>query len=536
MLKLFILSISLLAAYSTAFGVEVDCQQEFQGSLIELNQSSMKEQTDKTILSNIDDIGRYFMQIGPTRILSREEEIILGNEILALEKELRTALFKNDYVFEKAIEMIDRVYKKDVLMTTILMTSSNRPKKTKHLTRLVSENIESLKEQYQEHQKLFSDSHITSASKRQLPGSKAAWRKLSKKRSQTPKTMSPFMLRIEVLESIYQSFMKTNQELQTLAKEVDNPPTERHKEYYQKKLRLIVLMYKVHENKSTLEKKIAKIKKIHKDYYDKREKLAKHNLKLVVSIAKTYQGTTSISLFDLIQSGNIGLARATQDFDPSRGNKFSTYATTWIRSFILDTISRSKHQVYIPVLTQRLVAKLKKIREEKLHSTMKNLPLESFLYEYKIRELTETDIIKTPEEMRREALKFQKNNSNLVKKALKAMNHLLETDAGYKLKSTGNTVKRDFGSDTKSESLLDFEHRELKSTLYRALSTLSEREIEILKLRRGLDGYREHTLREVGETLNISPSRTKQIEKKAFKKLLKNSKNNGLHVYDLTAD
>lgn len=258
-----------------------------------------------------------------------------------------------------------------------------------------------------------------------------------------------------------------------------------------------------HEELLTTDEEVELAQRIRKG--DKRalEKLTKANLRFVVSVAKQYQNQ-GLSLPDLINEGNVGLIKAAEKFDETRGFKFISYAVWWIRQSILQAIAEQSRLVRLPL---NQVGSVNKITRE----------LNKFEQEHErkpsVDEIAER--VDLPEDK--------------IADAMKANSRHVSMDAPIADGEDSSMI--DFLSGDSSNTDRELAIESLKAEVSRILKLLTDKEQKVLRAFFGIDGSPEMTLDEIGEKYNLTRERVRQIKEKALRRLRHNTKNKLLKSY-----
>ena len=414
----------------------------------------------------------YFQEIGGTRTLRREEEVILAKDLEAATAKLRSALYAIPSSAKLVVARWDAL--RALSHTGAKLSESVGEEETGEIAARVERAVKRVRSLLAEREKL-------------LDGPKSEQsRNLGRVDSRIARDMNRAQFSLAMLVELRENALALAGEIRKARRRT-------------KKLR--ELEQEAGVDKDRMLELANAVEDAHEVMTSVKNRFIEHNLKLVVAIAKDYRNL-GLSFPDLIQEGNLGLIRAVEKFDHRRGFKFSTYAVWWIRQALVRAIQNHSRTIRLPSHVHDRLQRSQRVRAE-LTGKLGREPTPAEL----APELgTDTGALESLDLLSREAISLES--------------------------SVAGTEKRleDFVADPTSSSPdqgLDGER--MRSGVGHLICVLTAREQLILRLRYGLGGEEEHTLEQIGQSLGLSRERVRQLEARALKKLRETVPAQNLH-------
>jgi RNA polymerase primary sigma factor len=455
----------------------------------------MKEarKTRQSSARDHDLVKVYLSQMSHIPPIKVEEERILAKELEDSRAELRERLLSSGLSATLALQLLEKIFRGQYPVDRVLLIEANDNKKKDLIRKELGKTVTIVRRHLVEHRHIFLDYLKIEGA----PKSRARLRQAMEiKIQQIVQVLLPYRMQVSRLIPMQRRTRLIQKRLILIEKQVehfnirDEDETRRERQALKQASNYMLL--RAQGSQQQIDVYLRSVDLSVNRYEQAKKNLSKKNLRLVVSIAKKFRNK-GLPFLDLIQEGNTGLLKALDRYQASRGNKFSTYATWWIKQTITRAIAYQSRTVRIPIHAINTLNRLIEVKEDFIKGQGR---------EPTIEELSKKSGLAAKE----------------VTRLLELNRSSLSLDQPY-----GNGDEGFFGDlieDERGETPFDAsQHIMLRESITSLLKTLSYREREVLKLRYGLgDGY-TYTLEEVGAIFKVSRERIRQIEVGALAKL-----------------
>ena len=411
----------------------------------------------------------YFQEIGGTRTLRREEEVLLAKELEAATQELRNALYSIPCAARHVVARWDAL--RALSHTGAKLSESAGDEETGEIAARVERAVKRLRIHLAERDKL---------------GKRPSQTSLQRVDARVAKDMHSAQLSLAILAELREKVTGLARQMRKTRR------TTR---------RLGSLETQAGLARDLLIERVGAVADAHERMTTVKNRFIEHNLKLVVAIAKDYRNL-GLSFPDLIQEGNLGLIRAVEKFDHRRGFKFSTYAVWWIRQALVRAIQNHSRTIRLPSHVHDRLQRSQRVRAE----LTGKLGRDPTLQELAPALGTDADSLESLDRLSREAISLESSVAGTEKRLEDFV-----ADPGSQIPDGGIDADR------------------MRSGVGALIGCLTPREQLILRLRYGLGGEEEHTLEQIGQSLGLSRERVRQLEARALKKLRETQPAQRLH-------
>ncbi|OHB66942.1 MAG: RNA polymerase subunit sigma-70 [Planctomycetes bacterium RBG_13_63_9] len=438
-----------------------------------------------------DPVRIYLMQMGEIPLLARREELDAAKRIKQSRTRFRNGMLATDYALHAAINLLESIRDGRLRLDRTIEVSVINVREKRRLMKLLDPNLRTLRHLVRQDRQDFA---VAINKRLRKKVRREAWRRLAVRRAKAVRLVEELGLRTQRLQPIFGKLRQISRRMNELKSQLAELRYTRQVGAKVDELRkeLCYLMRITLESPATLRRRIARTDGLLKEYEAAKRSLSAGNLRLVVSIAKRYRNR-GLSFLDLIQEGNTGLMRAVDKFEYTRGYKFSTYATWWIRQAITRAIADQSRTIRVPVHMIETMSRVRNVTRELIQKNGADPSIEETALAAGLSVDETTCVLR----MSRQPLS-------------------LDQPVG----EHDDTFFGEFLEDSREDDPLYGMNQELlKARIADVLSALDYREREIIRLRYGLaDGY-AYTLEEVGKIFSVTRERVRQIETKAVRAL-----------------
>ncbi len=439
--------------------------------------------------SESDSVEIYLKQMGQLPMLTRQQELDAARRIQCTRDRFRAHLLASDYILKRILGELQAVVDGQTRLDSVVEVALGNVKEKNRIRELLKPNLPTLQHLLELNRLDF----LLAIDEKRPPATRrAAWRRIMTRRRKAARLIeeaSPRMKRILPLLADLKEIARRMEVLGELLQNASHGASHNtcgHREELEQLMRVTL------ESPASLSRRMQRIGRLQKQYGSARRELATGNLRLVVSIAKRYR-KHNLGFLDLIQEGNTGLMCAAEKFDHTRGFKFSTYATWWIRQAITRAIADQGRTIRVPA---HMLDRIGKVNETTNQLTQEN----GFAPNSEVTAAAVCLPVAKTETALRMGLHPVSLNDTVDEQE--------RTQLGEALRDHREMQPHEVASQ-----------RSLRNRVADALAGLTHRERELIRLRYGFADGKSRTLKDLGEIFSVTRERARQIEAAAIRKL-----------------